>query len=83
MDYKGYLKAGFLTPARNKSGKGYFRALKVRCIQCFENENGRKFCLEIINVIIHNELHKVCHASTNSILQDLHQFTWNQERKSP
>ena len=66
-----------------KVGKDICRALKVSCIQCFENENGRKFCLEKINLIIYNELHKVCHASTNSVLQDLHQFTWNQERKSP
>lgn len=84
MDYKGYSKTHFLTPARKKLGKAIGRGhWKSVVVNVLKNENGRKFCLEKIGLIIRNELREMCHPSTNSILhsqslQDLQQFTWNE-----
>ena len=83
MDYAQRSRRHILTPSRKHLGKAVARgSWKATVLEIMKDENGRKYCIQKIGVLIRNELHKLCSPTTKSILgsqslSDLSDFTWD------
>ena len=82
MDYTQRSTRHTLTPTRKVIAKAIGRGnWKATALEILKDENGRKYCLQKIGIMIRNELHTLCSPVAKSILgsqslSDLSDFTW-------
>lgn len=81
LDYVRQTIRHILTPSRKHIDKAIGRGnWKAASLKMSKDENGGKYCIQKIGVMIRNELHTLCNPATKSVLgsqclSDLSDFT--------